>query len=91
MLRLLIREKKAIEYTLKALNIKNDNLDLMNNLGLFYYHDDQIENSLRTLKKALSTSPAHRGVVENYKMILDDSEAIARAGIVLEDLEKKYQ
>ena len=82
--------KKAIEYTQQALAINQNAPDLLNNLGLFYYHEDQIENALRTLKQVLIIDPTHEYAKKNIHLIKNDTEAIKRAGILLEDLEKEY-
>ena len=79
--------KMAIESTEKALAINQNAPDILNNLGLFYYHDMQIEKALTTLRKALSIKPTHLGALRNVKMILDDSEALAQAGLKRQDLE----
>jgi len=79
-------KKKPIDYTLKALEINKNNPDILSNLGLFYYHDGQIENAIKILSQALEINPAHNFANKNYQLVLNDKNALEKAGIKIKEV-----
>ncbi len=63
-------QNKAREYYEKALSVKPDSVDTLNNLGYLYLLEGKMEKSLEYYKKALEVNPAYEIAEKNIKTVL---------------------